>query len=349
MKTEYRKVTEKYKKIIQEQKKVIIILAITVFTIVSLFSLVYIPPWRVAQFGINDSVKIAELENSYRATIAQIIGGFAIIIGLYYTWQRITIAENNLKVAQEGQITERFTRAINQLGAIDQFGNPAIEIRLGGIYALERIADESEKDCWPVIEILTAYVRKNSNVDSILNEKNRKNEKLEMDIQANESIEEKKSNVRSASLDIQAILTVLGKHKYSSDAEGLQYIDLQETDLRFANLIRADLENGYLDGAYLDETILTDSNLKGCYFYRAHFEGAILVRANLKGSLLEDAFFEDALLGLADFTEANLEGAKNLTVDQLSKVKTLYNAKLDKELEIPLREKYPDLFKEPKE
>lgn len=40
--------------------------------------------------------------------------------------------QENLKIAQEGQITERFTRAIEQLG------NPATEIRLGGIYALGR-------------------------------------------------------------------------------------------------------------------------------------------------------------------------------------------------------------------
>ena len=40
-----------------------------------------------------------------------------------------------------------------------------MEIRLGGIYALERISNESEKDYWPIMEILTAYVRKNSSVE----------------------------------------------------------------------------------------------------------------------------------------------------------------------------------------
>ena len=50
----------------------------------------------------------------------------------------------------------------------------------------------------------------------------------------------------------------------------------------------------------------------------------------------------------ANLDEANLEGAKNLTIYQLSKAKTLYNAKLDEELEKPLREKYPALFEKPK-
>ena len=58
-----------------------------------------------------------------------------------------------MQVAQEGQITERFTRAIEQLGS------EKMAIRLGGIYALERIANDSDKDYWPIIETLTAYVR----------------------------------------------------------------------------------------------------------------------------------------------------------------------------------------------
>jgi hypothetical protein len=47
------------------------------------------------------------MENSYRVTLAQILGGIAIAISLYYTWRRINIY-------QEGQITERFTRAVDQ-------------------------------------------------------------------------------------------------------------------------------------------------------------------------------------------------------------------------------------------
>ena len=49
----------------------------------------------------------------------------------------------------------------------------------------------------------------------------------------------------------------------------------------------------------------------------------------------------------ANIAEANLKGAENLTIDQLSKVKILNGAKLDEELLIPLKEKYSALFKEP--
>jgi hypothetical protein len=39
---------------------------------------------------------------------------------------------------------------------------PNVEVRLGAIYALERIAYDSPRDHWPIIEVLTAYVRQNA-------------------------------------------------------------------------------------------------------------------------------------------------------------------------------------------
>jgi hypothetical protein len=55
-----------------------------------------------------------------------------------------------------------------------------------------------------------------------------------------------------------------------------------------------------------------------------------------------------ANLEWANLKGTDIQGTKNLTIDQLSKVKTLYKAKLDKELEVQLKEKYPALFEEPK-
>ena len=47
----------------------------------------------------------------------------------------------------------------------------------------------------------------------------------------------------------------------------------------------------------------------------------------------------------AIFEGANLKGALNLSIDQLSKVRTLYNAKLDEEFFIQLKEEFWFLFK----
>ena len=51
----------------------------------------------------------------------------------------------------------------------------------------------------------------------------------------------------------------------------------------------------------------------------------------------------------ANLREANLKKASQLPIEQLSKLKTLYNTKLDNELLITLIEKYPALFEEPEE
>jgi hypothetical protein len=56
-------------------------------------------------------------------------------------------------LAEQGQITERFTRAI------DQLGSDHLDVRLGGIYALERIARDSPGNRSTIGEVLTAYIR----------------------------------------------------------------------------------------------------------------------------------------------------------------------------------------------
>jgi BTB/POZ domain-containing protein KCTD9 len=85
------------------------------------------------------------------------------------------------------------------------------------------------------------------------------------------------------------------------------------------------------------------------------FYGANLKRINLERALLETANFfmanlEESSFGGAILDETNLEGANlteafNLSIDQLSKVRTLYNAKIDEELLIQLKEEFSSLFK----
>ena len=75
---------------------------------------------------------------------------------------------------------------------------------------------------------------------------------------------------------------------------------------------------------------------------------ALLINTHLEGADLFKVHLEGTIFLGAQLSDANLKGSINLSLDQLSKVKTLYNAKLDEELEVTLREKYPALFEEPK-
>ena len=69
----------------------------TILIAVLLLLLIVIPYLQVNYRGINNATEEVTLENQSRATLAQILGGIAIGIGLYYTWRRVTIAEEDLK------------------------------------------------------------------------------------------------------------------------------------------------------------------------------------------------------------------------------------------------------------
>ncbi len=116
---------------------------------------------------------------------------------------------------------------------------------------------------------------------------------LAIDIQANESTKSEVPEVRKVSLDIQAILTVIGRRKNSFNNGEANFLDLKTTYLE-----EIDLWEAHLEGANLNMTPLEESDL-----YKAHLEGTNF--------------------GFADLAGTNLEGAKNLTIDQLSKVETL--------------------------
>jgi len=113
--------------------------------------------------------------------------------------------------------------------------------------------------------------------------------------------------------------------------------DLQEADFQGADLIEVNLEGANFQGA----------NLKWTYFIGANFKEADLEGANLEGAIFEGANLKGANLIEAHLEGTNLEGAKNLSFNQLSKVKTLYSTILDEELLISLKEKYPTLFEKP--
>ena len=166
-----------------------------------------------------------------------IVGGSALLFGLYFT-------ARNLQVSQEGQITERFTRAIDQLGSDE------IEIRLGGIYALERIARDSERDHWPIMEVLTAYVREHAPwrlEEGQTRGDDGAEEKPDEDVNA----EPASTDLPAPEPDIQAIMTVIGRRTHywgqgETEILDLRGIDLRGADLRKANLIRANLSEANL-------------------------------------------------------------------------------------------------------
>lgn len=286
---------------------------IPICTLILIAILVFIPKLQVRGSGITDSEKHFNTENEARKTLAQIIGGAAILMGLFFTWK-------TLQVDKEGQITERFTRAIEHLGRMRSDGEPNLEIRLGGIYTLERIAKDSKRDHWQIMEVITAYVRENASWPP---------RKIQ---QTNETKEQKaqiQKEVLELGADIQAILTVLGRRKREYEKKKEEFINLRRTDLRGANLIEAKLSCIHLDCKGI---LISNSNLKGAHIFdsdleRTSFAESQLEGVYIRGTNLKYSNFRDADLSGATLWDVDLRGAKGLTIDQLCSTRTLYKIK----------------------
>jgi hypothetical protein len=239
--------------------------------------------------------ELYELRNGIRQTFVQalgllggLLGGGALLLGLFYTartvrtaQQTLWVNQETLRITQEGQITERFTRAIEHLG------DTRLTVRLGGIYALERIARDSPGDHWPIMEVLTTYVRDNAPWPPKNNQPSSSPEPFQ-----------------KLATDIQAILTVLGRRTRSSDRERENELDLAKTDLRRVRLAHAHLESANLRDAHLEGAYLLNAHLEGASLIGTYLENAILAGAHLEGASLYHARLEDA-----DLTGAHLEGA----------------------------------------
>jgi hypothetical protein len=151
---------------------------------------VALPTWFVP-----DGAKVQDLykaRNNVRTTAFQATAGLVVLLGAYFTWRQ-------LHTAREGQVTDRFTRAIDHLGS-DQ-----LDIRLGGIYALERIARDSKADRPTIAEVLTSYVRTHS--PWLPSQPNQYKPDWPLDLQP---------DLRTRAPDVQAALTVLGRGRFAS-------------------------------------------------------------------------------------------------------------------------------------
>jgi uncharacterized protein YjbI with pentapeptide repeats len=220
-------------------------------------------------------------------------------IGLFVNYLN---SQAEIQLTQQRLITERFSKAVEQIG------NTKEEVVIGGIYSLERIAKDSPKDQWTIMEVLTSYIRKNSPIPSNI-------EQLEP--AAREKALEK---LPSVSIPVQAALTVIGRRKVENDQAGdnlaettdsnkIKILDLSRTNLREANLILANLNLANLNRANLNRANLNRANLNGAELYRAELYRANLNGANLKGANLNEANLIGANLNGANLNGANLNGA----------------------------------------
>jgi hypothetical protein len=273
-------------------------LALLTISVWAVYLLWKVPQWQAdawARTGTANPRELFEIENASRGTLGQILSGVAVLTGLIFAWQQLGNTSDNLRVSEEGQITDRFTRAVDQLGSDD------FTVRLGGIYALERIARDSPRDYGPVMEVLTAFVRQEA--------------PLPVAAAATPA-----ASVPAMPPEVEAVLKVIGRRSSAQiaseivegrclDLTGITAVgaDLAGYDLRHTCWDRSDLRGAALARANLRDTTFDRSDLTGANLDGVDAQGAALTRANLTAANLSRANLSDANFLAADLTGATLQ------------------------------------------
>ena len=198
------------------------------------------------------------------------------LIGAPFAVWRTMIARENTNISLHNSVTDTFTAAIEQLGAGNK-DEPKIEVRLGGIYALEKLL---ERDGYyqTITDIFTSYVRHNT--PSMISESNRKLPRE----------------------DIQAILTILG-----TQTKPRKNIDFSYCDFSLYSFENTNFSN----------TNFTRSDFQGAKLYRAKFMDSDLyatkfLKADLKEIDIKDSYvFQASFQGARHFTCEQLKKARH--------------------------------------
>ncbi|HEU0288805.1 MAG TPA: pentapeptide repeat-containing protein [Nocardioidaceae bacterium] len=228
-----------------------------------------------ARDGVDRVKQLAE-DRTVLVALLVTIGG---VVSLWYTRQRLRDSANR---------AERFGNAV------DRLGNESLDVRLAGVFALERLSNDSAAEYRGAVDVLCRFARDRSVPSTV-----------------------------PAPLDVRTAGAILARRRDLRDPFGLdlrganfsEAKDLNKARFGGANLIRAtlafaDLEKANLVNADLAEADLTGANLAGANLTGANLSGAVLTKANLCEAVLRWTELDEANLTEADLLAADLFGAR---------------------------------------
>lgn len=223
-------------------------------------------------------------------------GGLIAIVTLVFTFQRDRVGRSSADRDRDANLTKRFSEAITQLG------DPSSTIRLGAVYALERIAADSARDRQPILDILAAFVRESS-LPTV----------------------PARDPLVLPGADVLAAASAIGRTTQLSAPTkpvNLAFTDLRDVDMRGADLRDSTLHGVNFIGAHLEGVDFTGAMIHGAQFNGAFLDKATFDRASLYASVLDHARLigaslretrlEAASLVSTTLADANLTGATHL-------------------------------------
>lgn len=309
-------------------------MAIFIIIVLSLLTvgIIWVVP-RMQLAKSKESLKLEDyldLENEYRKTIAQIIGGVCVLCGFIFTWLQLSATQETIIISEKRLITDRYAKAL------DQLGNPNKETRLGGIYALGSIAENSTDYISIAKEVLTSYIRRNYNADSVLREEFQ----ASMDILTGKQFKISFQKDKESGINLSKT-TLIG---YDFDNSQLKNAIIEESNFNRSSFIKAEMSGIVASAstfirAVCTDAKMTDSQLYGADFTLAKLNGVVMKNSNLKGAKFVDADLSNADLSGCDMSDvdinrASLHGTNLINAIGLSKSQ-LHNAQIDSTTKLP--------------
>ncbi|MBP6139679.1 MAG: pentapeptide repeat-containing protein [Bacteroides sp.] len=232
---------------------------------------------HILMFG-NTSTALGE----YIRTVATILGGALIILGLWINNMRVleSVRQNNL--AETTQINMRFKDASTLLGS------DGVSSILSGIYALHQIAievsnNDSQKGYVNIIhDILSAYIRENTN--SVKNEKDGKIWRVN----------------QKPNIVIQTIMTVLFKNEE-------QIYSGLVTDLSDCVFEHINLENAQIENVDFYKSKFFYSDFRNTTFQRCFFMEIFSNKTDFTNSFFCDCYWEGSKIKNTLFVNSKIE------------------------------------------
>jgi hypothetical protein len=262
--------------------------------------------WRGAPW--LDGTRLRELTPSGQESAVDAIRGRLIQIGAGVVASAALIYTGlNYRLSRENHVTDRYMKAIEQLGS------DRLDVRLGAIYALERIMIDSARDHPTIVEVLAAFVREHT-TRIAANAKDAGRLTRRMPFAATEEDAERAEALPATPrTDVQAAMTVLGRRPQGREERGpvnlrgaiLADVNLDNAQFNSANLSRANLAGASFYQASLVNATFRDADLRGADMSWSDLTGATLIRANL-----DDADVYGAKLAHTNLIRASADGMK---------------------------------------
>ncbi|MFB7864490.1 pentapeptide repeat-containing protein [Streptomyces sp. NPDC056069] len=251
--------------------------------------------------------------------------GLAAVAAVLFTWMSVGQTQEELRISREAQITGRYTAAVASLGS------DSADVRVGGIYALERIMRDSPRDQATGLSVIAAYVRAHARLPVGQVHDAGVAQPLPVDLQAAVTVlanrpvdvtDTTRLQLRYVSLRGLADMGDLDRARQDLHEQRYEDLVLRSPAYR-ANLLRADLTGSDLRDASLvhaglGEALLSGADLRGADLRETDFTGAVLRGADLRGANLAVAGFSgndmrgvrlaDVRAQRAFFSRADLRG-----------------------------------------